>query len=65
MWTHTESFKSINQPTNQALAEIQSTRMAMDRQRFLTKEQETLAIKEKTNLMDFVKISDLTESVKM
>lgn len=39
--------------------------MAMDRQRFLTKEQETLAIKEKTNLMDFVKISDLTESVKM
>lgn len=39
--------------------------MTMGRQRFLTKEQETLAVKEKTSQTDFIKISDLTKRVKI
>lgn len=39
--------------------------MTIGRQRFLTKEQETLAVKEKTNQTDYIKISNLTKRVKI
>lgn len=41
---------------------MQNTCVTTGRQRFLKKEQKTLEIKQETNQVDFIKISDFAES---